>query len=328
MIRNNRYIAHYLTLGLVLSIVLYSCKKEINNIEAETPMNPFDTIRYPGDSMGVPLDSTDFVGIHHYILSTTCAVPACHDGSFEPDFRTLQSAYNTLVYARVLKNNSNGDFTYRVNPGDAAGSWLHERITTDDAVLGRMPLYDTLSSREIELIRNWIDNGAKDIFGNSPVQTAPQPTFFGVLAFVDDTTGARLETIRDTEVSSMHFPKNTTVDIWFGLFDQDLDGNFLPANTFTYNKIKIANHLYDFTGAQEESMIVELLPYAGVVPFNPTVKAPYFHHYKINTSDYTAGEANYIRIYVKDADHSEPTEIPSSGTQVYLLTYFSFVVDP
>ncbi|MEQ8522704.1 MAG: hypothetical protein RIC15_11185, partial [Vicingaceae bacterium] len=58
----------------------------------------------------------------------------------------------------------------------------------------------------------------------------------------------------------------------------------------------------------------------------PGNKAPYYHHFIVNTSDYVVGQTQYFRIYVKDADHPTPTEIPSDGSQLYLLTFFSFVV--
>ncbi len=130
---------------LAVTAVLFSCKDSITNLEGTVPLNPYDTLQYPENKVPeIAVDSNSFLGIHKYILSKKCAVPACHDGSFEPDYRTVQSAYNTLVYAGVVKNDSAKSFEYRVVPGDTAHSWLHERITTTDAVLGRMPLYDTL----------------------------------------------------------------------------------------------------------------------------------------------------------------------------------------
>jgi hypothetical protein len=55
-------------------------------------------------------------------------------------------------------------------------------------------------------------------------------------------------------------------------------------------------------------------------------KAPYYHHFKINTANFNLNQPQYFRVYVQDKDHSTPTEIPSDGSQLYLLTFFSFVV--
>ncbi|MEQ9063815.1 MAG: hypothetical protein RIE58_06540 [Vicingaceae bacterium] len=306
-------------------LVLHACKKEETFIKDSIPVNPYDTVTYPPPPVVPPVDSTSFLGIHQYIFSSTCAVPGCHDGSFEPDFRTVQSAYNTLVYHPVEKNNAGGDFSFRVVPGDPTLSWLHYRITTDDAVLGRMPLYDTLSKHEIALIKNWIEGGAEDIFGNSPTRPNALPSAFGLLAFENDTSGQPLHAARASIIDPIVFPKNTTVDVWVGLYDQDDSGNPIPAFEFTHNKYKISKDLFGFNGVTEQSLIVEpaLSPFVFGPPGN---KAPYYHHFIVNTSDYVVGQTQYFRIYVKDADHPTPTEIPSDGSQLYLLTFFSFVV--
>jgi hypothetical protein len=309
-----------------------ACKKE-NKVVVTDPVvdNPYDRIDYGKEPEAIPIDSTTFLGLHHYIFSTTCAVPACHDGSFEPDFRTVESAYSTLVLHAPVKNNTSNDFSYRVAPGDADLSWLYERITTDDAVLGRMPLYDDpLTPRQVQLIRDWINNGAKDIFGNSPVLPNNEPTFFGILAYANDTMGMRLDTNRDNIVSAIKLPSNTTVQLWFGLYDQDEDGGFIPGANFTYNKIKFSTSLYDFSSSTEQNLQVEAAtqPFMGPIPFSPdpNQKGPYYHHITINTANYAVGQTNYMRVYIQDADHTTPTELPDNGSPFYLMTYFSFVV--
>jgi hypothetical protein len=320
-------IAALLVAGLV---ILNSCRKDevVDRIEPDEPANPYDGVDYGSNPNLIPIDSASFLGIHQTILSTKCAQPACHDGAFEPDYRTVQSAYNTLVYANTVSNNQAGDFTYRVLPGDTAMSWLHERITTDDPVLGRMPLYDTLYPHQISNIEHWILHGAEDIFGNSPIFPDYEPTFFGVLAYENDTTGMRLDTIRDTEISAIHLPQNTDVELWFGLYDIDQNGTSLPGYDFTYNKIKFSDNPYDFAGVAEYSMNVEnaLTPFLGPLPFGGGGQGPYYHSYTINTSNFVMGRTYYMRVMVQDTDHSSPTEIPENGTQIYLMTYFSFIV--
>lgn len=316
--------------GLLLTVsicLMNSCKEEKKYISANVPANPYDTIDYGGDVPDDSVDAATFVGLHKYIFSTTCAVPGCHDGSFEPDFRTVQSAYNTLVYHKVSKNDASNSFEYRVVPGEPQKSWLHERITTDDATLGRMPLYDTLSQQEIDLITNWIKTGAKDPFGNSSVLPTYLPSFFGLLMFENDTAGYRYDSTRASIIDPVELPNNKTIDIWIGLFDQEADGKFLPASNFTYNKYKISNHLYDFVTKPEMAITVlpAAKPYMGVNPFGQG-KLPYFHHFVINTASFPLNQRQYFRIYVQDPDHTSPVEIPSDGSPVYLLTYFSFVV--
>lgn len=310
-------------------VLLNSCGKEevVDRIEPDPPTNPYSGIDYGSNPTLIPVDSTSFLGIHQNIISRKCAQPACHDGSFEPDYRTVQSSYNTLVFANTISNNSAGDFTYRVVPGDTTYSWLHERITTDDPVLGKMPLYDTLYPWEVDNIEKWILDGAEDVYGASPIFPDYQPTFFGVIAYDGDTTGTRLDTMRASEVAPMQLPANTSVQLWFGLYDTDQDGTFIPGYSLAYNKIKFSDDLYDFAGATEYQMEIEnaLTPFMGPLPFGGGV-GPYYHHYTINTADYVPGRTYYMRVMVKDVDHTEITELPENGSQVYLMTYFSFFV--
>jgi hypothetical protein len=151
---------------MALTIALIGCDKE-----TDLPPNPYDSIVYPTPPAPVDtLDPASIVSIHRDILQPRCAVPGCHDGNFEPDLRTVQSATSTLVYAHIVKNNADSTFAFRVVPYDTANSVLHERLTnccfanTND----RMPQDNIgvpLESEYIQRIENWIMNGAQDMFG-------------------------------------------------------------------------------------------------------------------------------------------------------------------
>ncbi|HPE96399.1 MAG: hypothetical protein H6548_06440 [Chitinophagales bacterium] len=315
-------------LGTFLAVA--GCKTEFIRLEPDNlPLNPFDTIDYGEEMLEVlDIDSASFLGLHTYIFQPTCAVPGCHDGNFEPDFRTVQSSYNTLLYAPVIKNDDAGTFTYRVIPGDTALSWLHERITTDDEVLGRMPLYDTLYPAEREKITTWILDGAKDVMGNSPSLPNYQPVSFGFIAYENDTLGIRLDENRADAVSPIGLPDNTMVEFWFGVYDTDEYGSYLGGWDLDYNKVRISKEPYFFTDPAEYSMEVldALTPYIGPLFWDPLVPVPYYHHFTINTADFDPGSYYFMRFYVDDGDHPEPTEIPNTGSPSYLLTYFSFYI--
>jgi hypothetical protein len=326
---------------IVLLMLLAACQKEtIRTVPEDVPFNPYDTINYGNTPPTYNIDPNSFMGIYNNILSLKCGANdgACHDGTFEPDYRSIQSAYNTLVYQRPIKNiieSINGNDTtwvypYRVTPGYPDISWLHYRVTTNDVNLGRMPLYDTpLTTAEVNNIRQWILDGAKDAFGNSPVIPSVEPFFFGIVAYVNDVNGVRLDTARATIVDPMIFPANTTVDIWFGVADYTAQYELVFGSELQYNKVRFSNHLYDYSQSQLENLIVMPLwaPHMAPTPFDPNgALLPYYQHIYINTADYATGETVYMRIYVKDVDHDIPTEIPESGSQLYLLTYFSFIV--
>src|SRR5690606_15850599 len=86
-------------LGWFFVLLLSGCKKEevIQKNTPDAPFNPYDTITHTPPTQEMPkVDSASFMGLHTFIFSKSCAQPACHDGSFEPDFRTVESAYNSL----------------------------------------------------------------------------------------------------------------------------------------------------------------------------------------------------------------------------------------
>jgi hypothetical protein len=306
---------------LVVLSVFAACKDNIIVEQGPVPTNPYDSLDY-NDSIvpQVPVDSNAFLGIHKYILSVKCAQPACHDGAFEPDYRTVQSAYNTLVFAPVVNNNSTNSFEYRVSPGDTAASWLHERITTGDPVLGKMPLYDSLPQRQIKMITDWILGGAKDIFGNTPNLPNPQPTFFGIYAELT-SNGMRVDTIRgNSPVNPFMVPANSTVDIWFGVYD---DITLPPF--FGDKQVKFSTDPLGFSSVPAYSLITETTP-QNYPAFNG-VSVPFWYlHYVVNTSQFNTGDIVYMRVYVKDSSHPASTEIPSTTSPFYLQTYFAFVV--
>ena len=96
-------------IALVL-LVFAACKKE---------ENPFEQLEHSSPnppSEALPQDN--FAWLHQRVFRPVCANSGCHDGTFEPEFRSVGSAYNSLVYAPVIANDPGNSFTYRVLPGD------------------------------------------------------------------------------------------------------------------------------------------------------------------------------------------------------------------
>ena len=79
-------------LFFIILISFLSCQKE--------SINPYENPDlYPptGDSTAYFSDPTNFAAIYSNIFLPHCSNSGCHDGSFEPDFRSIESSYNTLV---------------------------------------------------------------------------------------------------------------------------------------------------------------------------------------------------------------------------------------
>jgi hypothetical protein len=149
-------------------ILLFSCAKE--------PVNPYDQIEDPNQETEeeTELDPTSIMGLHANVFRPTCANSGCHDGTFEPDFRTVQSTYNTLVNQPIIKNDPQGTFSYRVVPGNVAASQLVARLEYDiDGTSGVMPLavepdsdWPVKRQEYIQHLKDWIAAGAPDPSGN------------------------------------------------------------------------------------------------------------------------------------------------------------------
>jgi len=175
-----------IALGVLLVVLMLSCSKN------KGPDNPFDDEKNKPPVISDPVDSIgldNFAGLQRDIFKKTCSNSGCHDGTFEPDFRTLESSYNTLVYQPVIKNNPAGSFVHRVVPGNAQASVLHERVVRDiDGISGIMPLsvdpnsdWPNRKQTYINAIVAWINAGAKDMFGNPPANGPSNPKIQGAI---------------------------------------------------------------------------------------------------------------------------------------------------
>lgn len=324
-------------LPIALLLLLAACSESLTETDLplpEPPHNPYDDIDYdPNDIPEIPVDSHSFLGLHYYIFSRYCNQPGCHDGTFEPDFRTVLSAYNSLVLHPVTKNYPTGPLPYRVTPGEPAASMLYHRLTIQNPPnFERMPASgNPLPDNLLQLIEEWIENGAPDIYGNLPMQTSAQPSCYGVAAFLPDVGDLRIDTMRNGVFFNPFLaPVDENIELWFLLLDVTPEGDTIPSNTLTYNRIRFSTDPLDFSGAVERNLTVPFFPelIASVLSQPFPVPLPYYQNVTVKPSDlgFQPGEVVYMRVYVKDSDHDVPTEIPESDSLFPLLTYFAFVV--
>ena len=302
---------------LLLFVVLFSnCKKD------ET-INPYDDPNLDPpteDSLNYFTDPTAFSALHNNIFSPTCANSGCHDGTFEPDFRTIESAYNTLIYHPIIKNDAANTYQYRVIPGDADMSILYQRLIIDiDGISGIMPLsaensWNDNKEQYIQNIKDWINGGAKDIFGNSPIQANLLPQMKGMLAYI---TGQSTILPRDGFRGSIFVPSTAnSLDVWFSVTDDQL-----VANQLTYNKIKYSNSLFNFEQKPEYSLEVKPSPILENGYYGSQM-VEYYHKYVLDVSNYNQGDIVFIKIYVQDNVNSV-TEIPTNGSEYQIVKYFT-----
>lgn len=313
-------------------MVASSCKKEID----PTGSNPFDGIKQAVKNIQVNNpDSSSIVGIHQYTLKRTCSLSGCHDGTFEPDFRTVQSSYSTTVYQPIIKNNPEATFDYRVKPFDPANSWLVEKITTDDPIISRMPVnLPPISKSEINAIKKWIADGAKDILGQSAVAPNEEIKYEGICAFVKyQTTDVRLDdTLRIDKVLTNPFvlPKIIKgypfeeAEIWFLVNDQGI--NPTPIDKLTINEVLISENPDDFTNAQ--IIKAEFISSGRKInKFQVTGRDEIFYwKVKINPQEYKTKTIYYICYKVSDGVQKVPSFFPDKFYPNQAKTYSSFYV--
>ena len=161
-----RYTALGCMVSICIMIALSACKKEL-------PENPYD--KYKGNQSDtlneIKLDTNSFEGIYQAIFKPNCANSGCHDGTFEPDFRSISSAYNQLVYHSIIKNDTLDPYLYRAEPGNTAKSMIIKRLTVNlYGNSGIMPLVvepssDWPAKKEayINRIKKWISDGCPRI---------------------------------------------------------------------------------------------------------------------------------------------------------------------
>ncbi len=299
---------------------------KISSCSQNLPPNPYESVSDQIDTAQVAVvDPNSFAGIHKNILAVTCANSGCHDGTFEPDYRTIESAYNTLVFHPVKKNDTLNSFQYRVAPGSLDKSMLYLRITQDlNGNSGIMPLivnpgsdWPSKKDEYIQNIANWIEGGAKDILGNSPVTPNRRPQMLGAAVFPAGTT---VQFERASNGSAKIPLGSSSIDIWFSLYD---DSSAVTA--FAENKVRFSLFMNDFTAAEERSLQVLASPlqaegYGGT-------QADFYHKITINPYDFgIPGNNIFMRIYVKDPQN-DITEIPSKHSEDAFKTYFTLVLE-
>lgn len=291
-----------------LVIMVISCTKN------SEPENPYLAIDYNIAPPQVDTnDAASIQSLHKTIFAVKCASPGCHDGHFEPDYRTVQSTYSTLVFQKPLKNNLTNDFKYRVSPYDTAHSWLHERLTTEDSVLGQMPLYSNpLNATEMNNINKWILNGAKDMFGVAAVlPTLPNspPKVLGYGAFVGNT---QIDTNRVNGINYNPFIIDAATNMIIAFLITDDSTNVID---FTINKLKISTQKDDFSAATIYNSTYLNIPGQGQLWFA-----------QVSAAALPQGVQLYMRYYVGDGVLGNDVEYPYNSLNDFYKSYYSFII--
>jgi len=303
-------------LGYILGllILLSSCSDDL-------PENPFDGASFNQDTVRLDLteaEASSIAGIYNNVFQPTCANVGCHDGTFEPDFRTIESSFNTLVYQEPIKND--GNYEYRVQPGNPDASVLMARLNN---IIGPImpfqvePDSDWPSKQQeyIGHIRTWIENGAPDIMGVVREPTYPAPVLLGAGAAIEGEWSAR-----SGGTGPLLIPNDSIGQVSFYFaFRHDM----IDAKDLTFNKVAFSAIPNDFDSVPRYDMQILPAPlmergfYGDIVEYTHKVDVPLLD---VLSSDL---EQWYFRVYVQD-DQNPVTEIPTDNGIFYIKSYCSF----
>jgi hypothetical protein len=314
----------YLSLLLIVLVtvaLIEACSKD-----TELPPNPYAQVDY--ETPPAPVDTLNpisLAAIHRDILHPRCAVPGCHDGNFEPDFRTPQSSYSTLVYAPIIKNNADSTFDFRVVPDNKDMSVLHERITNccfanqND----RMPQDNIgvpLEEASVQRISNWIMDGARDMMGNVGTYPNQAPNIGYYLAI--DQLGINFTIFSGTEnridqVFYNPFIMAANTNMVIGI---DVQDDSTAVSQLQFNKLRMSYDPDDFSPSAPGYREYTTTFFSS--PFGPEQ----FWIANVNTGQFQPGNVVYMRYYVSDGDAT--TEMPRDEMPLQYKTYWSFYITP
>jgi hypothetical protein len=101
--------------------------------------------------------------VQSQVLTPRCALSGCHVGGVGAPFGLDMSSVSASSASLVGVASSEIPGMLRVDPGDAAGSYMYWKISGNPNILGDpMPLSGApLSDGDLALIASWIDGGAK-----------------------------------------------------------------------------------------------------------------------------------------------------------------------
>jgi hypothetical protein len=308
---------------MISVFLVLSCKKT-------DPTNPYDSIEpvitNTPNLSDIPVNN--FAWLHGKIFKPTCANSGCHDGTFEPEFRSISSAYNSLVNHPVISNDSENSFEYRVSPGNASSSLLHARLTT---VLpnssGMMPLevdedsdWDDNTSNYIQAITDWINNGAKDMYGQSPAsgQSDFPPQIGGVVVFPEGNTTEPYERDPESVGITPILVDAASIDIWVQVTDDNT-----PVGSIGINEFRYAESISELDTAP--SILYSTGQNLLATDFSGNA-VDFGHRVTIDLSGFVSGTTFFIRSYFDDGVQSQVTEIPGEGSNPYITAIFTIQI--
>jgi hypothetical protein len=312
-------LTYFCLIGLVF---IGACKKSSKN---KNPYDDWSNVTKAPPNQDSTIDPNTIQGLHKNIFKPTCANSGCHDGNFEPDFRSVESSYNSLINRTVINTDpGNAQLTKRVIPRSAVNSMLLHRINVFiPGSQGKMPLslepnsdWPAKKLDYIQNITNWINNGAKDQFGVSPANYDFPPQLGGLIAFADGSTTP----LSRSANSPINIPSGTSnLKIMVAYTDDKT-----PLGSFGNTTVNFTLDPNNYLNA-EKSMIKESSSFLAK-GFNGT-DVNYWFSYTIPVSQLgVVGNVIWVRTITTDNVNSA-IKIPDVTASFKAKTYFALKIN-
>jgi hypothetical protein len=321
-----KFPALMISLSAVIYLFAGSCKKaEITN--------PYTNVTDAVENDNPDIDDLpegSFAWLHAKIFRPTCANSGCHDGTFEPEFRSIGSTYSSLVNHPTISNTPDYAFHYRVRPGMADSSFLIKRMTSFvPNTSGVMPpsysVGDDWNNNEvyyINKIKEWINAGARDIYGQpAPAANVDAPPLvYGLVVFPHNntTTPYSREENPPYGIGSIEVPSEL-VDVWIFPYDDNASPDQFESIT-----LLASTSSNNFTGAISSTFGLSGPVYADL--FDSGSPAPFVYKATLDLSAATPGTYYYLRNYLDDGSQPTLTEIPNDASSPVWYLVFSLKV--
>jgi hypothetical protein len=295
--------------GLVA--LLSSCSKD-----NDLGNNPFQKSEIKDTTThNMDLSPYSLVSIHQELFYPTCANSGCHDGNFEPDFRTIESSYYGLVQVKSTKLDTSKRFPFRVLPFKSNESMLLHRLTHDlNGNSGIMPLgleadsdYPSRKQEFIHRVRSWIDSGAQDMYGNIVQSTNFPPILHGIKVFQNGKEVPR-NGIYETVVLNKNL--GTEIVVLFSVGDKEKGWDFT-------NEMALAlGQKPDSVFIENSFAIEKTAPVSMIGLFGNNVQ--YLWRAQFSISGYSSNEVIWMRLFFND---ETPYTLPSNQSMFSLKHY-------
>lgn len=298
-------------------ITIIACKDEKTTVQ-----NPYDTSPKKDTSTGNINNAEPWTieGLHRDVFKPTCANSGCHDGTFEPDFRTAQSSYNTLVNQKPIKNDQGGTFNFRVVPGNSSASILPYRMTVDlGGNSGIMPLvvnpgnpYSANKDKHIANLKRWIDEGAKDLSGKASTAADFPPQIMGVWGRIGSNSA-----VRGGKYEPLRVAYGNTLEILFSLADDKK-----AQTALTNMKINWSTDPSVYIPSNEQNLSA-VSGVNGLGLYGTSVN--YAWKYNFQTTAYKKGDVLWFRITCNDGNGD--FNLPNENSMFFLKKYFAVIIE-